>query len=108
MEPDFEEKLVEMIPAHCQNGIRVFVLEGRIPGHFLKAVLSNDLKEAVGQADDVNLTCLRQYVRFLYNYAPQVCWGSVKKMENWAEIGGYVGWSKAGYPNLETTLQSKG
>jgi hypothetical protein len=101
MEPDFEQKLHELIPAHCQDGIRIFVLDGKIPGHFLRAVLSNDLKEAVGQADEVNLTCLHQYVRFLYNYAPAICWGSIQKIEKWAEIGGYKGWEKAGFPTLK-------
>jgi hypothetical protein len=90
-EPEFEEKLAELIPVHCQNGLRSYVLNGNIPGGFLQAVICNNLKEAVSRADDVNVKVLPNYVMFLYNYVPDTCWGSSEAMKAWKERGGLVG-----------------
>ena len=59
-------------------------VQARIPtGGFLKAVLSNDLKEAVFQADDENIDLLPQIVKYLYNEVPSGCWGSPEKVRTW-------------------------
>jgi hypothetical protein len=71
------------IPAHMHDGVIAYILTGRPVGHFLTAVFSNDLKEAVARSDDENVTRLHQYVRFLYNCAPAGCWGSPKKFAAW-------------------------
>lgn len=56
----------------------------RIPtGSFLEAVISNNLKEAVGRADEHNMPLLHLYVKYLYNEAPASCWGSPEKYEYW-------------------------
>lgn len=39
-------------------------------GHFLTAMMQNDLLETVGRADLTNLKMIGFYVRFLYNYFP--------------------------------------
>jgi len=39
-------------------------------GHFLTAIVKNDLEEACGRADSINRFVLPIYIRFLYNYAP--------------------------------------
>ena len=39
-------------------------------GRFLTAVVENNLKEAVGRADYVNVRALPIYVKYFYNYAP--------------------------------------
>jgi hypothetical protein len=103
MEEQFEEMLADLIPGHCQAALRWFVLEGRLPGNFLQAVLSNDLKNAVSMADEVNLPVLQKYVLFLFNYVPEPCWGSREKMHAWNKVGGYTGWQEAGFPKLEKT-----
>jgi len=71
------------IPEHMQGALRRYVLEGIAPGHFLTAVICNDLKGAVGNADDTNLALLQTYVRWFYNIAPGQCWGSKEKMDAW-------------------------
>ena len=53
------------------------------PGDFLTAVINNDLKEAVGRADDQNMLLLPNYIRWFYNYAPSGCWGFPGAMEEW-------------------------
>jgi hypothetical protein len=58
--------------------------QARIPtGGFLKAVLSNDLREAILLADDVNIDLLPQIVRYIYNEVPSECWGSPEKARTW-------------------------
>jgi len=53
------------------------------PGGFLTAVLSNDLKEAFGRADDENLVTLFEIVKYCYNELPANCWGSPEKVSKW-------------------------
>jgi hypothetical protein len=57
--------------------------EGRPVGDFLRALLSNDLLEAVGRADHVNTWLLPVYVGFLYNELPSPAWGSQEKVSAW-------------------------
>lgn len=52
-------------------------------GHFLTAVVSNDLMNAVAYADDQNLIALPAILTYLYNEFPSGCWGSPKKVEGW-------------------------
>jgi hypothetical protein len=52
-------------------------------GSFLTAVLENNLSKAVGRADSRNLPLLADYVRYLYNEAPNACWGSRERVAQW-------------------------
>ena len=56
-------------------------------GGFLRAVLSNNLVEAVGMADEENLKALPVIVRYCYNEIPGNCWGSEQYVEKWLEQG---------------------
>lgn len=71
------------IPEHMQAALRRYVLEGLKPGHFLTAVICNDLRNAVGHADETNLPLLKVYVQWFYNIAPGPCWGSLDRMNEW-------------------------
>lgn len=73
----------EMIPKHCRNGMKRYIEWGVIPGDFLQAVISNNLKESFERADDINIERLFDYVNFLYNEAPLACWGSKETMIAW-------------------------
>ena len=75
----------ELIPKRMQGGLKRYIEEGVTPGGFLVAVLENNLKEAFGRADQENQLIIRNYVEFLYNFAPGACWGSVEKVTNWIE-----------------------
>ena len=52
-------------------------------GGFLEAVLSNDLVGSLGRADERNKECLHDIVRFLYNEAPAISWGSKNRYREW-------------------------
>jgi len=73
------------IPEYMQGGIVRYYENGLQPGHFLSAVIDNDLKEAVSRADDVNVNCLKNYVMWFYNYAPSGSWGSAGAVDRWLE-----------------------
>lgn len=58
------------IPAHMQESIMNYVLRKIPVGNFLKAVICNNLREAVGYADEENLPLLKIYVQWFYNVCP--------------------------------------
>jgi hypothetical protein len=80
-----QEKADLLIPEHMHGGLRRYIENGILPGSFLTAVLTNDLKNAIGFADHINLWNIPRYVSFLYNYAPSGCWGSPAKVQSWVE-----------------------
>lgn len=57
--------------------------EGIPTGGFLRAVLSNDLREAFGRADMENRATLYEIVSYCYNELPGSCWGSPERYEAW-------------------------
>lgn len=71
------------IPERMMGGIKRYIDQGVDPGHFLTAVICNDLKEAVGRADEENMRNIPAYVSYFYNEMPEPCWGSREKMEKW-------------------------
>ena len=73
------------IPDRMQDIVDLYVDEGRVPGDFLKAVLVNDLKDAVGRADDENIKNIPAYIGYLYNECPGACWGSKENVIAWVK-----------------------
>ena len=49
----------------------------------MRAVLENNLTEALGRADDRNQRAIKEIVSFIYNCLPRNCWGSREKVEKW-------------------------
>lgn len=59
----------------------------RVPtGGFLTALLSNDLKEAVGRADHINIKILKEIVTYCYMELPSPCWGAPSKVDAWLAV----------------------
>ena len=75
------------VPDRMMASLRGYIKHGHPVGGFLFAVLTNNLKEAVGRADSENLANLPAYVGYLYNEAPAACWGSEAKVKAWLEGG---------------------
>lgn len=73
------------VPPHDWDGLIRYVEDHIEPGGFLLAVLKNDLKDACAKADDINQRALFNIVNWLYNWAPEVCWGSPVRVEAWIE-----------------------
>lgn len=79
------------IPKRITESIDRYVKTGALPGGFLRAVISNDLKNAIGSADDENKAVLDLIVMYMTWETPSKCWGSIVKMDNWAYLGGLEG-----------------
>ena len=73
------------IPDRMMGGLKRYVEQRVLPGDFLTAVLENDLREAVGRADDENMANLPAYVGYCHNEIPSTCWGSPEKVRAWLE-----------------------
>ncbi len=65
-----------------------YVNHGTPGGHFLTAVLSGDLFEAVNRADTNNQKALTDLVKLIYNDVPWTAVGSKEKVSAWIEKGG--------------------
>ena len=68
------------------EAIIAYFEQRRPTGDFLGAVLANDLVGAFSQADDRNSLAMRDYVFWLYNYAPgrsSGVWGSREAVAAW-------------------------
>jgi len=81
----------DLVPVPLRAQLLDYFQIGMVPGSFLIAVLSNDLKSAVMLADEMNLARLADLVRFLYNYAPSPSWGSGEAIADWESFGGLDG-----------------
>ena len=85
-------RLVEAnVPFHLHEGLTEYIVTGRPTGHFLYAVLTNDLADACNRADDVNRYRLFDVVYFLTNYAPGGCWRSAANVDAWRAHRGIEG-----------------
>lgn len=79
------------LPTHIQDDLVAFVQEGRPLGHFLTAVLSNDLRGAIAHADQEAEASLGAVVRWLQSRAPAGCWGYPELVCRWVRDGGLDG-----------------
>jgi hypothetical protein len=80
----FEQSVAE----HLIDDLVLYITDGLPQGHFMTAVLSNDLKETFRRGDEVSLRRLRNLMSFLYNDAPSNCWGSPDLYKAWVEQKG--------------------
>jgi hypothetical protein len=71
------------VPNRVREGLTEYLAARRKTGDFLKAVLSNDLKDAALRADEVNERHLVDIVRFLVHTAPATSWGSPAAVKAW-------------------------
>lgn len=80
-----------MVPDLVKYAIDRHVECGQECGHFVSAVLENNLKEAVHRGDDVNLENLIDIVKYCFNNIPAGCWGSLEKVQKWRSHEGFKG-----------------
>jgi len=84
---EFERLLTSMrnfgIPDHCRHSLAEYIINHKPVGSFLGYLLYNNLMETFAAADHINISAVRNYVMFLYNAAPSVCWGSPERVNDW-------------------------
>jgi hypothetical protein len=81
----FKEIQQGPIPAHILPGIARYLADGIVPGEFLTAMLTNDLRGVMQHADEQNMERLPAIWHFLYNNIPSSAWGSRERMAKWIE-----------------------
>ncbi len=78
-----ENMFVYGIPLHMHGALTRYYENKLPPGHFLEAVLNNDLKEAINRADDINRNRIHSYIAWLYNEVPSGSWGYENAVSDW-------------------------
>lgn len=71
------------IPKLAIGAIKRYVKDGLPPGGFLRAVLANDLRDAISRADPVSLDTLKELVRYVESNVPMNCCGSPAVVDGW-------------------------
>lgn len=71
------------IPPSILASIQRYVNEGVSPGHFVRAVLENNLYQAVTRADDESQAALCTIVAYVVNETPSAAWGSPHAVREW-------------------------
>ena len=73
------------VPEHTKSALENYVEKGLPTGDFLKCVLSNNFVGAVARADHENFEALQEIAMWMYNEAPQACWGNEAKYLRWLQ-----------------------
>jgi hypothetical protein len=73
------------VPEHLHEGLRRFLVDGILPGHFLRAVLENDLAQAFLRSDPESRAGLHSLVLFLHHDAPADAWGHTYNVRTWCQ-----------------------
>lgn len=74
---------IQLVRPQMKDALDEYAQDHVPRGSFLRAVLCNDLKTAVAQADHENLVTLPAIVSYIYNELPIECWGSPEKYVAW-------------------------
>jgi hypothetical protein len=80
-----EDPRFDPIPEHILPGLARYLARGVVPGSFMEAMLTNDLRGVMQCADDQNMRALPAIWSFLYNSIPSSAWGSPDNMHKWVE-----------------------
>jgi hypothetical protein len=85
------------LPSHTHTALVNYIETGEDPyDDFFDALLTNDLKNAVHNADDLNLPIIHHITAWLYNFAPSACQGSEEKVIKWKSNYGMTQFQKEG------------
>jgi len=103
MEYNFPESFGD----YLKRSLIYWIDDAVYPGHFVKAVLTNDLFEAIARADGENARILPDIVRWVYSNAPRNCWGSNEEMKTWKSSGGLRGIKNAEATEATETTETK-
>ncbi|WP_422073960.1 hypothetical protein [Tranquillimonas rosea] len=88
---DYDKQLADAVPEHLREGLARYLLDGGMPGSFLRSFLQNDLFCTLGRADEVSLAALPAMMRFMHSCAPYAAYGNSHAVIAWSAKGGYRG-----------------
>lgn len=75
------------IPDYTLEAIFNHVGHRQQVGHFVTALLCNNLKETFNRADSENVVAIRGLVTLLHCHIPAIAWGSESYVEQWLTAG---------------------
>ena len=84
---NYDELIAEGISDLVIEALDNYWNHGYEPGSFLRAVICNDLVEAVSRADPWNQKNLFKIVIYMINNAPINSWGSFEVYKEWINKG---------------------
>lgn len=82
--------LAKYIPLHMQEHVARYVAAGTLEDEFLGAIVCGNLFDSYRLADNINIRCIQDYVKFFYNHAPSECKGSLERVLAWKQRGGMI------------------
>jgi len=71
--------------------LRRYIMVGQEPGDFLKCVLRDRFAESMARANEDTVRVVKSLALYLYNDAPQNCWGGLEVCREWKRKGGIIG-----------------
>lgn len=74
-----------LVPEPLKESLEAYQTQGRPTGDFLRAVLENDLFQAVHRADPHNLRILPAIAAHVHETLPTDCYGTKDKVADWLE-----------------------
>lgn len=77
----------EILPEHLRGGFQRYVEHGIRPGHFLCAIIENDLVEAYSRGDETSLRAMPQIMYFVITELPRKSYGSPEHVAAWIKAG---------------------
>ncbi len=80
-----DDHYFKKIPDRTMAALKRYVEHRIQPGHFLTAVLENNLMESLGRADEDNRAAIFEICMYIYNEIPGLCHGSPERVRNWLE-----------------------
>ncbi len=89
-------ELRNKVPEHTIGGLDRWVNSGIPTGDFLHAVLTHELFEAFGRADEINRAAMFDIVSYIYCELPISCHGNPKKVAEWQTHNGLEGPKEGG------------
>jgi hypothetical protein len=70
----------------AKDSLHLYVEHGLQPGHFLTAVLQNDLGETLARADESSRDNLFAIYGYIANHLPASCHGSPAAVAAWVAV----------------------
>jgi hypothetical protein len=73
----------DTFPLHIQTSLAAYIKHRQRPDMFLLRALENDFYQAIGEASEQEMTCLKDLADWLYRRAPLTCRGSKEHVRTW-------------------------
>jgi len=86
-----DESRYPLVSENVKSGLKRYVNDGIPTGGFLEAVLCNNLRLSIYNADEYNRATLPQILDYVYWEVPSGCWGSYGAVEKWIAHRGLSG-----------------